>query len=279
MSYKTILVYLPKPDGVTDVMALVLPMAESFDAHLMGLHVHTGQPLAGTIGAQVPPEIIEQYFEYMREDAKKIEASFAKAVKGAATPTEWRGEEKVSVDGDILSTISGQMRCADLVVMGYADTDHKMAELTADIILSAGRPVLLLPAAVKSVDFSGNAVIGWDGSREAARAVFDALPLLKRAKTTFVVTVGKGEDAKEAVRSGGGDMAEMLVRHGVKAELAMVSKGDSSAGEALMAYVSDKDADLLVMGCYSHSRLRERLFGGATRYVLEQINVPVLMSH
>ena len=123
------------------------------------------------------------------------------------------------------------------------------------------------------------AVVGWDGSREATRAVFDALPLLKRAKTVDLVTVGKSSDAKDAVRAGGGEMASILSRHDVNAELATVDRGDAAAGDALLKYASEKDGDLLVMGCYGHSRLRERLFGGATQHVMKNMIVPVLMSH
>lgn len=279
MSYKTIVVYLPRPGGVANVTDAALQLAGSFGAHVIGLHVSSGLPIAGTIGAQVPPEIIDQYIEYMREDAKAIEAAFARSVKGADVKTEWRGPEEASAGVDILAAISEQTRCADLVIVGQTDAEQRAGELTTDIILAAGRPVLIVPATGKSGGLPGKAVIGWDGSREAARAAFDALPLLKRATAVSVVTVGKGDDVKEAVRNGGVDLAEALVRHGVKAEVAMIAKGDSTAGQALIECVSSHDADLLVMGCYSHSRLRERLFGGATRHLLENMTVPVLMSH
>ena len=279
MSYKTIAVYLPKPDSVANIMKVALPFAESFEAHLTGLHVHSAVPVAGTIGAQVPAEIIEQYMDIMREDAKAVAKSFNKAVAKANTPTEWRGEEDISTGTNMLATISALTRCADIVVIGQPDPENRSGELTVDIILSAGRPALIVPANAKPMDPEGTVVIGWDGSRVAASAVFNSLPLLQRAKTVFVATAGKGDDVKVAVRKGGVDLAEALVRHGVKAEVAMIVKGDSSAGEALTAYVAEQNASLLVLGCYGHSRLRERLFGGATLHVLEHMKTPVLMSH
>ncbi len=279
MSYKTIAVYLAQPDSVSSVMDVALPLAESFDAHLIGLHVSSGVPVMGTIGAQVPPEIIEQYTEIMRKDAKAIEASFTKAVKGAKVQSEWRGHDENSPRADPLHSITRQTRCADLVIMGQNDAEQRVGELAADVILSAGRPVLTVPRDGKFGDLSGQITVGWDGSREAARAAFDALPLLKKAKGVSIVTVRKGGENKDWLSGGGAEMAHTLARHGVKAEVVAIDKSDASAGDSLLAYTSAQDGDLLVMGCYSHSRLRERLLGGATRHLLRNMIVPVLMSH
>jgi len=279
MSYRTIVVYLEQPSSVSRIMKTAVPLAETFGAHLTGTHVFAGVPLVGTISAQVPPEILEQYADMMREDAKTIKKEFAKAAKGRDFQTEWRDQEQTSARVNLLGAILEQTRCADLLIVGEMGSEQRVGELTTDIILDSGRPVLIVPENGKSGDLSGKIVIGWDGSREATRAVFDALPLLKRAKTVDLVTVGKSDDAKNAVRAGGGEMASVLSRHGVNAEVVMVERGDSSAGDALLNYASENDGDLLVMGCYGHSRLRERLFGGATRHVMKKMIVPVLMSH
>ena len=279
MSYKTIVVYLAQPESVADVLSTALPIAEAFGAHLTGTHVFAGVPLAGTIAAQVPPEIVDQYADMMREDAKAIKKEFAKAVKGCGVQTEWRDQEERTVHVDLLGAILEQTRCADLLIMAQTDAEQRVGELVTDIIMDSGRPVLIVPKGAKFGDLSGKAVVGWDGSREATRAVFDALPLLKRAKTVDLVTVGKSGDVKDAVRSGGGELASILSRHGVKAEVVMVERGDINAGDALLKYASEQDGDLLVMGCYGHSRLRERLFGGATQHVMKNMIAPVLMSH
>jgi nucleotide-binding universal stress UspA family protein len=277
MSYKTIAAYLARPDNVTDVMNAALPLAEKFGAHLTGIHVSSGVPVIGTIGAQVPPEIIEQYVQHMHEDAEAIEAAFSKAVKGAQVQSEWRQPELKVVGTDILHMISTQTRCADIVVMGQSDTEQRVGELTADIIIDAGRPVIIVPKNCAAPSLTGKIVIAWDGSREATRAAFDSLPLLKEAQSVRVVTIAK-EDGKNPVTSGCGDLTLALARHGVKAE-AVALESNAAAGETLTKYVSENDCDLIVMGCYGHSRLRERLFGGATRHFLQEMIVPVLMSH
>ena len=279
MSYKTIVAYLAQPESVADVLNTALPIAEACGAHLTGTHVFAGVPLVGTIAAQVPPEIIDQYAGMMREDAQAIKKAFAKAVQGCGVQTEWRDQEETHIHVDLLGAILEQTRCADLLIVAQADAEQRVGELVTDIVMDSGRPVLIMPKDGKFGDLSGKVVVGWDGSREAARAVFDALPLLKRSTSVDLVTVGKSGDAKDAVRSGGGEMASILSRHGVNAEVVMVERFDVSAGDALLKYVAEQHGDLLVMGCYGHSRLRERLFGGATQHVMKNMIEPVLMSH
>ena len=277
MTYKTIIACLARPDSVADVMNAALPLAEKFGAHLIGMHVSSGVPVSGTMSVHIPPEIIEQYVKYMREDATAIEDAFSKAVKGANVQTEWRRHEQNILGMDSLHMISEQTRYADLVVMGQTDSEQRVGELTADIIIAAGRPVIVVPKTGTATNLTDKILVAWDGSREAARAAFDSLPLLCKAKSVSVVTV-QNSDAKDAVTSGGGELAHSLARHGVKAE-AVALDSNTSAGEALTKYASGNDCDLIVMGCYGHSRLRERLFGGATRHFLQNMILPVLMSH
>ncbi len=278
MSCKTILAYLARPDGVQGVMDAALPLAGKFGAHLIGTHVISRVPVIGTIDAQVPPDIIEQYVQHMREDAAVIEAAFSNAVKGARVQTEWRQHEQKILGADILQMISEQTRCADLVVMGQSGAEQRVGELTADIVIAAGRPVIIVPDGAADTSLADKIVIAWDGSREATRAAFDSLPLLKEAQTVLVVTIQK-RGREDAVAPPGGELALSLARHGVNAEAVLAGKGDESTGEALSRYVSEQDCDLLVMGCYGHSRLRERLFGGATRHILQNMTLRVLMSH
>ena len=277
MSYKTIIAYLARPDGVQEVMNAALPLAEKFGAHLIGMHVSSGIPINGTMDAQVPAEIIEQFAQHMREDAAAIKDAFSRAVKGANVQTEWRQHVQKVLGMDILHKISEQTRCADLVVMGQSDSEQRVGELTADIIIAAGRPVIVISKNGAATNLTGKIVVAWDGSREASRAAFDSLPLLDEAQSVWVVTIQK-RAGKDAVTSGGEELALSLARHGVNAQ-AVALQSDTSAGEALTKYASGKDCDLIVMGCYGHSRLREWLFGGATRYFLKSTILPVLMSH
>ena len=277
MSYKTILAYLAKADGIQSVMDTALPLAGRFGAHLIGTHVMPGVPSLGTMGAQVSPEIIEQFAQQMREEAAAIKASFADAVEGARIQTEWRQQKQKVLGMDILHLISEQTRSADIVVMGQTDSAQRAGDLNADVIIAAGRPVVVVPKTGGATDLTGKIVVAWDGSREATRAAFDSLPLLKEAQSVFVVTIQKRNGKDQAV-PGCEELAHTLARHGAKAE-AVTLDSEKSAGEALSKFASEKDCDLMVMGCYGHSRLRERLFGGATQHMLQNMILPVLMSH
>lgn len=277
MSYKTIIAYLARPDCVTNVLSVALPLAERHEAHLLGLHVFTGVPVTGTIGAQLPLEVIEQYAESMRVDAKEIEKAFKERVKSSTVESQWHHVEEKDMQSSVLSDISEHVRCADIIVMGQHDAEARVGELTADIIMAAGRPVLVVPDEAMPDVLDGDMAVAWDGSRESARAAFDALPLLKRAKAVHIVSVQrKGKD--DAITLGGGVLAMSLARHGVKAEAGVVTSTEP-VGETLMKFAKEKNCGLLVMGCYGHSRLKESLFGGATQGILQNMPMPVLMSH
>ena len=122
-------------------------------------------------------------------------------------------------------------------------------------------------------------VVGWDGGREAARAAFDALPLLKKAEKVRVVRIDPQKDPALRGSVAGADLAETLARHGIKAEAQGYPTDGLDEGQALMRCAEDYGAGLIVMGAYGHSRLAEFIFGGATRFVLTRMTRPVLMSH
>jgi nucleotide-binding universal stress UspA family protein len=145
--------------------------------------------------------------------------------------------------------------------------------------MGCGRPVLILPFAPKRAFGFGDAMVAWNASREAARAAFEALPLLRASSSVRVVAVDPQADPKMRGAIAGADMAEALARHGVKAVAEPYYGGGAEAGRALLQHAREMDASLLVLGGYGHSRLREWILGGATRDVLASLEVPVLMSH
>jgi nucleotide-binding universal stress UspA family protein len=145
--------------------------------------------------------------------------------------------------------------------------------------MSVGRPVLLVPYASSVASPGGNVVVCWDGSREATRAVHDALPFMRTARLTTILTVS-GVRAEASPRIPGADIATVIARHGIRVEVRDV-KADAGAlvGDTLLSEADGLGADLLVMGAYGHARWQELVMGGATRTVLQSMTVPVLMSH
>jgi len=155
------------------------------------------------------------------------------------------------------------------------DSDNVDGDFIERLVLSAGRPVLVLPAKgdVK-LDLS-SIVVAWNDTRESSRAVFDALPFLQKAKRVRLMSV----DSKVRGALDGATIAESLDRHGVKAEIASIASDGAPIGEVLLRSAKDENAGLLVLGAYGHSRFAELVFGGATRHVLKNQNIPLLMSH
>jgi nucleotide-binding universal stress UspA family protein len=148
-----------------------------------------------------------------------------------------------------------------------------------EVILACSRPVLVVPFARRRLDRIGtNVVVAWNGSREAGRAVQDAVPLLAMSGAVTVLLVDPEEDADIELAE---DLVLHLARHGLYARTQVIRRELStlSVSDTLLAQVADLDADLLVMGAYGHSRLREMILGGVTRDILRNMNVPVLMAH
>jgi nucleotide-binding universal stress UspA family protein len=151
--------------------------------------------------------------------------------------------------------------------------------LPEQVILGCGRPALVIPYIGPPATLGERVVVAWDASREAARAVNDALPLLERAKTVSVVTINPRQQPFGHGEEPGADIGLHLARHDVKIEVERVVSRDIDVANTILSQVANEGADLLVMGAYGHSRLREYVLGGVTRTILAEMTVPVLMSH
>ena len=193
-----------------------------------------------------------------------------------------RGEWHIS-DGPSPKEVSERARTADLLVLGQPDPGHKVAGLgwavVEDALLHAGRPVLLVPFTGRFGRVGSRVILGWNGTREAARAAHDAMWLMDPGASVTVLTIEQARDGK-SVSVPGATMADHLARHGYAVTATRtVSDETISDADALLAFVGDSGADLLVAGAYSHSRTLEAILGGVSRSLLQQMTLPVLMSH
>ena len=173
-------------------------------------------------------------------------------------------------------------RYVDLILLGQTDPDQPLPvgrRLPEEVVISSGRPVLVIPYTGALDSLGERVVVAWDASREAARAVSDALPLLERAQSVLVVTIDPETTPLGHGDVPGADIALHLARHNVGVEVQRVPAGEVGAANALLSLVADYGADLLVMGAYAHPRLRQLVLGGVTRTVLQSMTVPVLMAH
>ncbi len=279
--YRDILVYLSDDGHAADHVASAADLAASHDAHLIGLAV--AEPLAAH-AEYLPPEALERYREAWQTRNRRLEQVFREVSGHHGLSMEWRSVEDLRVDRSTVDVIAMQARYADLLVLGQVDPDRPADLIPADLpgqaAVMAGRPVLALPYAWERRPIGRRVIIGWDGERESARTVSDALPLLRRAENVQVVVVGSQHGPRD--RHGdlpGADIAAHLARHGVPVEASSQGMTEIPVADALLSAAADSDADLLVMGAYGRSRFREMVLGGTTRRILGEMTLPVLMSH
>ena len=280
MPYKTILTYLPNTKSASQVLEAVLPVAKEHDAHLIGLHVIPRVPVTFVVAAvEIPQSVIQKQEEMLEREAEALKEHFEKLCRQADVKFEWRCN-KIEHQ-DMATEVASQALCCDLIAVTQSEVDEFgfHTDIPSHIVTETGRPVLIVPRSGAYPNIGTRAVIAWNASKEAARATFDALPFLQRAEIVKVLAIDpecrSGYDSVAL----GDDLAVCLARRNVKAETEVVSSGPASVSDELLQKLVDDGCDLLVMGCYGHSRLRETLFGGVTRILLDKMTVPVLMSH
>jgi nucleotide-binding universal stress UspA family protein len=183
------------------------------------------------------------------------------------------------VEGTTPEILALHGRYADLLVLGQDDPESDNAGLLETVLFDSGRPVLAIPFAGNFNSIGKRVLVGWNASREASRALHDALPLIAKADTTTVFLANPKRGLGAHGEEPGADIARHLARHGLMVEVAKAVADDVSDSALLLNHASDMGADLLVMGAYGHSRLREFILGGVTRSLLREMTIPVLLSH
>jgi nucleotide-binding universal stress UspA family protein len=278
MTYKTIVVHVGVDARRRERLDVASGLAAAFDAHLVGLFALTELLVPFALGGNAGM-VIEAEQRWRSEAAEAAKHDFAAAVARAGVQkSEWRRSDRGALGAARVSA-----RYADLIVIGQPDPDRSVEEhmpgyFVEELVLSAGRPVLVVPYAGRFPGVGARVLVAWNASREAARAVTDALPLLQRAKWVEVVAFEPERSGADHGAEPGADIALYLARHGVKVSVARQQAG-IDVGSQILSRAADSDADLIVMGAYGHSRARELVLGGATRSLLEAMTVPVLMAH
>jgi nucleotide-binding universal stress UspA family protein len=278
MPYKTMLVHLNDPRRAESLLGSVLELAKRHHAHLIGMHVHAALP-AAPVSIPYASKVIGGLAGGGRRAAEEIEAIFKGMTVGHAFGAEWRALEVPHVD--LASVVMHHGRAADLIVAGQTDPEWDLSPLMdfpERLALESGRPVLVMPHGDPWPEIGRKVVVAWKPGREAARAVFDALPLLKTAESVKILEVEEEAAAPSAVENDSG-LAASLIRHGIEPTMERCAPEHRNAGETICGYAKREGADLLVMGAYGHSRFREILFGGVTRHIARHMPVPTLLSH
>jgi nucleotide-binding universal stress UspA family protein len=278
MSYKTVLVHCDGNPKTAHRVAVALQVAQRHGARLVGVHVQEPFNVPPfTEGAIVMDDLFRAYDAAAKADLEAAVAIFHKVVKGGGVSTEWRVAKGYSD-----TELAVQARYADIVVVGQTEPGNKSltpTDLPETIALSTGRPVLVVPHIGAPYKVGKKMMLCWNASRESARAASDALPLLREAEEVIVLAIDPRASNRGHGAEPGADAAVWLSRHGVKVTVQRDVAPDGDVGDVILSRAADHDVDLIVMGLYGHSRMREMVLGGASRTLLASMTVPVFVAH
>jgi nucleotide-binding universal stress UspA family protein len=252
-------------------------VASAFEAHLTGVAFVYDPivPVSGT--GYIPAEVIESQQADNETAAKAAIDRFAAATARAGLSAEPLSlTASLAGAGDQFGRIA---RRFDLAIVGQAapetsTIDEIIAEAT---LFESGRPMIVVPYIQKAPLKLDNVMVCWDGGRQSARAIADAMPLLVKAGSVEIVIITNERGKQDEIE--GADMGQHLARHGLKIDVHRIAGGNIDVADALLSHAADSGADFMVMGGYGHSRLREFVLGGVTHSIFRSMTIPVLMSH
>lgn len=279
MAIKDLLVAFNDDDGARNALTFGLQMAEKYGATLTGIYAYQPQSYGASVKHWIPEDVLSNLADAEAESAKKIEQAFNDQVKasGSKVKTSFYIET-----GQPSLMLARTARYHDLMLMGQfvGALNYLRRAIEPEVILErAGKPIIIVPAKYKVRPFKETAAVAWDASRSATRALSDAMQILETKKNLDILTVHP-----DGMEERQGDMPERdiiahLKQHGVNAKHVQLEGGAYGIGQAILGYCEKADPDVLVMGAFGRSMLRAGLFGSVTTHVLENMNVPLLMSH
>ena len=275
--WKDILVYAPfdTPKLAESAVGYAAALAAGADAHLSVLSLAIEMPMPNV------PDIggIREAIDQRRRDFRAEVGTFAdeRCRQAAKAGSKVEALSTLVMSGSLDDVFASYARLHDLTVVGGSRGESAAEAVLNAALFASGRPLIRVPGEA-AVRFGLNRImVAWDGGVASSRAVADAMPALRRAKLVQVVRIT--DDARAEAHVPSIDLARHLTRNGVKVEVHDASRDGLSIGRALLREADRMEADLMVMGGYGHSRLRETILGGATRSILEEARIPVLMSH
>ncbi|HEX8614722.1 MAG TPA: universal stress protein [Telluria sp.] len=281
MAYQTILVHVDDSPSAHARIGVAIALARQ-GGHLIGV-APTG--VSRSLHPSLPPgrsdPTLALHLGFLREQAHTALAAFTARCEAASLASH---EARV-IDDDAGGGLCLHGRVADVIVLSQSDPDEGgpglLADLPAYVVLHAGRPVLMVPFSGEQSSVGQRVLVSWDASREAAIALQLALPLLREAASVDLAVFDTGPGSHTVGDAQAADPRAWLARHGVQAGFAVhaLTHKRQQVGQALLSLAAQNNADLLVMGAYGHSRVRETILGGVTRTLFESTGLPVLMAH
>ena len=274
---KDIVVNLALARAQDPAVDYAISIAQTFEAHITGV-VFVYDPV---ISPTILDGVSAEWIDAQRSESQAIAKAAIDRFEQAATLNNLSFRHRL-----VEATLGGATdlfgrigRRFDLMVVGQREPDHlSPADMFVEAALfESGRPVIIVPYIQKDGLKLDRVIMGWDGSRTAARAMGDAMPFLARAKLVDIVMVATGRAKSDEIP--GADIGHHLARHGVNVDVKRIVAEDVDVPNTILSYAADVSAEMIVMGGYGHSRLREFVLGGATKDILNSMTVPILMSH
>ena len=254
-----------------------ISLAAIFGAHLTAVAPSFVQPVTGMLRAEIPAELIEEAERQSDTTAQTAISSFQE--RAAHAGVLHQGVIQRGGPAEFADAFAARARAFDLAVVPQPEGEGVWEqELVEAVLFNSGRPALIVPYVHRGEAQIERVLVAWDGSKEAARAVHDALPLLRRAEAVEVLTIHTERRRTDAFIPGA-DLATHLARHGLQVSAKGLDGIEIGVTEALLSHAADTAADLVVMGGYAHSRLRRLVFGSATSGILSAMTSPVVMAH
>ena len=278
MAYKTILTVLSDPRQMKQVDAAAA-LAVREDGHLDVLCLGVDHSQAGYYFPGGTPYAFQDTIGAAMTQAESLEKAVRRHL-ASASDVRWSVESAVAQIGGVASLVGMKARFSDLTVLSrpYGEGAPGEAEaVTEAALFEGGCPVLVLPGSGLPAAAPRRVLVAWNQSVEALAAIRRALPLLQAAETIEITVVDPRRSGPERSDPGGA-LAQMLIRHGVRAEIAVLARTAPAISDELVRRATEIDADMIVMGAYGHSRFREAILGGATRNMLEKASIPVFMA-
>ncbi|MEO5758778.1 MAG: universal stress protein [Mesorhizobium sp.] len=276
MRFKTIVAILQNEQDAERVLDCAIPLASRFQSHLIGIHAEA-LPVPYTSATGFPDtEFLQVSADMSRERAEKLQAAFLRHIENSGLSFEWRSLESFS--GDSALTGISSVRTADLIIAAQRESGGDPSADVDTLVYDAGRPVLVVPHSGPLITTFKHVLLAWNGSKEAARAAFDALPFIIEAEKTDILVIDPPDTLDESPEAAGAEIASALSRHGANVSVSVLQSAGASVDDVIQTRITETGADLLVLGAYSHSWLRQLLFGGVTRTVLRTVPVAAFLS-
>lgn len=278
MSYRDVVVHLTLDPRNETRIQVAIAMARRFGARVSGLYTVPPPNVPYYMGEYIPTELIQKQMDEAQKASAGAREGFLRMCEAASIEHRWLASDMAPVEALRLAA-----RASDIAIVGQPDPNpsdptsvpYGTDVLPQELALQAGRPVLAIPYAGQFGEIGRRVLLAWNGKREAARAVHDAMPILRGAEVVHLIVVAPEKKGRTPLA----EIAEHLQRHGLRLETAVVDSGSQKVGLALMAEAQARNVDLVVMGAFGHSRLREMVFGGVTETVLSNMTLPVVLSN